>query len=186
MNTKIQIDWQCIDHVFLDMDGTLLDLHFDNHFWQQVLPREYARINGLTVESAVASLEPKFEAKQGQLDWYCVDYWSRELNIDVMGLKYSNPQKIALRPGVFELLDAIKSRAAESALLTNAHRSVVDLKFDKTGLGHAIDKVYCSHDYGYPKEAPAFWLRFSDTVEFDPARTLFIDDSRAVWNQVVA
>ena len=180
MNTNIQIDWQSIDHVFLDMDGTLLDLHFDNHFWQQVLPMEYARINGLTVESALASLVPKFESKQGQLDWYCVDYWSRELDIDVMRLKYKNPQKISLRPGAFELLDAIKKLAAEPALLTNAHRSVVDFKFDKTGLGQAIDKIHCSHDYGHPKESPAFWVRFSDTVKFDPARTLFIDDSEPV------
>lgn len=180
MNTNMRIDWQCIDHVFLDMDGTLLDLHFDNYFWQQVLPQEYARMNGLTLESAVASLNPKFEAKQGQLDWYCVDYWSRELNIDVMNLKYGNAQKIALRPGVFELLDDIKNRVAEPALLTNAHRSVVNLKFDKTGLGRAIDKIHCSHDYGFPKEAPAFWGRFADIVRFDPERTLFIDDNEAV------
>lgn len=180
MKTNMRIDWQCIDHVFLDMDGTLLDLHFDNHFWQKVLPLEYARINSLTFEAAVASLIPMFEAKQGQLDWYCVEYWSRELNIDVMNLKYGNPQKIALRPGVFELLDDIKIRVAAPALLTNAHRSVVNLKLDKTGLGRAIDKVHCSHDYGYPKEAPTFWSRFAEIVEFDPERTLFIDDSEAV------
>ena len=27
------IDWQSIDDVLLDMDGTLLDLHYDATFW---------------------------------------------------------------------------------------------------------------------------------------------------------
>ena len=36
------INWPQIDTVFLDMDGTLLDLHFDNHFWREHMPRRYA------------------------------------------------------------------------------------------------------------------------------------------------
>ena len=32
-------DWSCIEVVCLDMDGTVLDLHFDNLFWLEVLPR---------------------------------------------------------------------------------------------------------------------------------------------------
>ena len=27
------VDWTEVDHVLLDMDGTLLDLAFDNDFW---------------------------------------------------------------------------------------------------------------------------------------------------------
>ncbi|MFV8760570.1 GMP/IMP nucleotidase, partial [Yersinia enterocolitica] len=28
-----ELNWQEIDTVLLDMDGTLLDLEFDSHFW---------------------------------------------------------------------------------------------------------------------------------------------------------
>lgn len=41
------IDWSAIDTVLLDMDGTLLDLHFDNHFWQHHLPLRFAERHGL-------------------------------------------------------------------------------------------------------------------------------------------
>ena len=35
------IDWHCIDTVLLDMDGTLLDLNYDNTLWNRVVPDRY-------------------------------------------------------------------------------------------------------------------------------------------------
>lgn len=37
----LDIDWQAVDTVLLDMDGTLLDLAFDNYFWQKLVPETY-------------------------------------------------------------------------------------------------------------------------------------------------
>jgi hypothetical protein len=61
------------------MDGTLLDLRFDNFFWQELIPSRYAALHGLPHEEAVAVLTPRFEAARGTLEWYCLDHWSREL-----------------------------------------------------------------------------------------------------------
>jgi hypothetical protein len=36
MHTSPAVDWSAIDTV-LDMDGTLLDLRFDNWFWQDLI-----------------------------------------------------------------------------------------------------------------------------------------------------
>ncbi len=38
----------------------------------------------------------------------------------------------------------------------------------------------CAHDLGLPKEDPGFWSRLQQQTAFDPARTLFVDDSLAV------
>lgn len=35
--------WQEIDTVLLDMDGTLIDLHFDNYFWQRLVPERWGQ-----------------------------------------------------------------------------------------------------------------------------------------------
>ena len=81
------VNWNEIDTVLLDMDGTLLDLHFDNHFWLEHLPRRYAEIHGEDHAEARHRMIERFRQEQGTLNWYCVDYWSRELRLDVGALK---------------------------------------------------------------------------------------------------
>ena len=77
------IDWSDVDTVMLDMDGTLLDLHFDNYFWQECVPEAYASIHGLTPAESKAVVYPRLEAERGNLNWYCLDHWSRELGLDI-------------------------------------------------------------------------------------------------------
>ena len=48
----MKLDWLHIDSVFLDMDGTLLDLHFDNHFWLEYVPACYANRHRMALEQA--------------------------------------------------------------------------------------------------------------------------------------
>ena len=35
--------------------------------------------------AAMAQLRPRFDARRGTLDWYCVDHWSDELGLDIAG-----------------------------------------------------------------------------------------------------
>ena len=72
------LPWRDIDTVLLDMDGTLLDLHFDNHFWMEHLPQRYAELHGVSRAMAEMELQPLFERNAGQLQWYCLDFWSTE------------------------------------------------------------------------------------------------------------
>ena len=68
----MKIDWSNIETVLLDMDGTLLDLHFDNYFWKTHVPIIYARKNDITPEQAFEKLLPHFQQHMGTLEWYCV------------------------------------------------------------------------------------------------------------------
>jgi putative hydrolase of the HAD superfamily len=80
-------DWNTIDTVLLDMDGTLLDLNFDNHFWQTHLPRRYAQHHGRDHDEVRTELMARFKAHEGTLPWYSVDFWTEELALDLMVLK---------------------------------------------------------------------------------------------------
>ncbi len=51
----------------LDMDGTLLDLAFDNYMWKELVPRRYAAENGMPYEEARELLMAKYEAIEGDL-----------------------------------------------------------------------------------------------------------------------
>ena len=178
--TYPMIDWTAIDSVFLDMDGTLLDLHFDNHFWLEHVPRRYAEARGIPETQARAKLYDKYKSAEGTLQWYCIDHWSRELGLDIPLLKAEVGHLIAVHPHVLDFLEALAERGKRRVLVTNAHRKSIALKMEKTQLAGHFEHIICSHDLKRPKEAADFWDRVQRIERFDKGRTLFIDDSKNV------
>lgn len=174
------VDWAAVDRVFLDMDGTLLDLHFDNHFWLEHVPRRYAEHHAVTLEAARALLRQRYHAVEGTMAWYCVDYWSDQLGLDIALLKQEVEHLIAVHPDVVEFLDAVRGSGRRAVLVTNAHGKSLELKLRRTRLGRHLDGVVCAHDLGLPKEDPGFWARLAVGEPFRPAATLLVDDSLPV------
>jgi putative hydrolase of the HAD superfamily len=171
------LPWRDIDTVLLDMDGTLLDLHFDNHFWMEHLPKRYAEVHGVSLAMAQLELMPLFEKNAGTLNWYCTDFWSTELKLPVKELKVEIAHLIALRPDAETFLAAIKQAGKRVIMITNAHRDSLSLKMERLQLAAYFERLISSHDYGFPKENPQFWDALQDDIKFDPARSLFIDDT---------
>ncbi len=182
----MKINWNTIDTVLLDMDGTLLDLHFDNFFWLTHLPRRYAEHHGLCADKAIPALHKRFNEKQGTLEWYCLEYWSRELSLNIRQLKEEIDYLITERPFVQEFLEQLGARGKQRILITNAHPHSLDLKLKLTSIEPLLDHVYSSHEFGQPKECPEFWQSLERRQHFNPTRTLFIDDSIAVLNAAAA
>ncbi len=174
------IDWDNINTVLLDMDGTLLDLHYDNYFWLEYLPEKWAEQQGLPVMQARAALLAKVRSKQGSLLWYCVDYWSDELQLDIMQLKADIEHKINPRPHAIGFLQKLSAQGKALVMVTNAHRKLIAVKFAKVGIGRYFDRVISAHDLGYPKEEQRFWELFSEHHQFHTEHTVFIDDNFAV------
>lgn len=178
--SQLPLPWQDIDTILLDMDGTLLDLNFDNHFWLEFVPARYAQRHGLSLKQAKLALLPRYDALKGQLEWYCLDYWSRELQLDLSGLKEELAGLIETLPHVVEFLEAAREAGKALYLVTNAHPDALSLKMRQTCLNRFFDHIHCSHAFGYPKESPGFWPRLREATPFAPRRTLMIDDSLAV------
>ena len=174
------LNWNTIDTVLLDMDGTLLDLHFDNHFWVEYLPQCYARKHGQTLAWAKERIHPLMQRIQGQMDWYCLDFWTRELDLPIVELKREVAHLIQLRPDADAFLQALQKSGRQVILITNAHRDSLSLKMERVELRTWFQRLISSHDFGYPKEEQAFWHALRAEVDFDPARTLFIDDGLAI------
>jgi len=173
-------DWDAVATVCLDMDGTVLDLRFDNLFWLDVLPRRWGEKHGVPAEQAIPQLHARFDAKRGTLDWYCIDHWSEELDFDIAALKAEMHEHIRYLPGAIEFLDAVRARGKRLLLTTNAHPVSLGLKNRATGLARHFDELISSHEFGIPKEAPEFWGRLAQSHGVDPVATLFVDDSVAV------
>ena len=174
------LPWPEIDTILLDMDGTLLDLHYDNHFWQVYVPEKFAEKHGLEYAQAHAECFRRYNAKAGTLDWYCVDYWSEQLELDIVRLKEELSHLIAVHPDVTEFLTQARVAGKRVVLVTNAHHKSLNLKMDRTGLSVHFDAMHTSHAYGLAKEDPAFWAALGAAEPFDPGRTLLVDDSLPV------
>jgi len=171
------IPWENIETVLLDMDGTLLDLHFDNYFWQEHLPQRYAELKGIDPIAAKEYVVTLTGSIRGTLNWYCTDYWSETLQLDVVELKHEVSHKVALRPFCIDFLDALRAAGKDVVLVTNAHHDSLALKMEKTRLTHKFDRLITVHEFSLPKENPDCWREVARRHPFNAARTLLIDDN---------
>ncbi len=171
------LNWNEIDSVFLDMDGTLLDLHFDNHFWLEHVPQRYAEKHGLSRQAALDKLIPLFKSIEGTINWYCVDHWTKELDLDIALLKEEVQHLIQVHPFVIEFLQNLEKAGKRRVLVTNAHQKSLALKMKNTPLAGLLDHVISAHQLGIPKEENHFWDKLKSLESYEPQRTLLIDDN---------
>jgi len=172
--------WSRIDTVLLDLDGTLLDLAFDSAFWAEHVPAAWARRRAITPAAARELLRPRFAACEGTLDWYCIDYWSRELGLDIRTLKQELAHGIRWLPGAREFLQRVRLLGKRLVLITNAHPTTLAIKDAHTEVISYFDAGFSSHRFGAPKEQPQFWEELAKVECFAPSRSLFVDDSLSV------
>ena len=172
--------WQEIDTVLLDMDGTLLDLHFDNYFWHEYLPVKWGEMHALEPAEAKKQLMPRFKSNVGTLSWYCIDFWTEELQINVMALKNDIEHLIQIRPHTEEFLEFLHRSNKHVLMVTNCHEKLIDLKMKKTRIDRYFHDIYCAHNLGAPKEENDFWVKLGQEVDFVPEKTVLIDDNLTV------
>jgi len=173
----MKLDWNDIDTVLLDMDGTLLDRHFDDHFWLEHVPKRYAAIHQTTLDEAKELLYALFRSQENTLNWTDLDYWTERLGLDIPCLKREVDHLIAVHPFVVEFLLFLKRHGKGVYLVTNAHSKTLELKMGKTRLGPYFDGIVSAHDLGLPKEDADFWGKLRERIPYTPAHTLLGEDS---------
>lgn len=169
-----------IKYVLLDMDGTLLDKYFDDYFWEHLLPEKYAEKKNISFGRAKEELLSRYKIHEGTLNWTDIDFWSREVEIDIPALKEQIKHLIEVHPHVEDFLHMLKRHKKKVFLVTNAHYKVLDIKLRKTDIGRFFDAALTSFEIGYPKEMVEFWEKAQKRLGFEKERSLFIDDTKAV------
>lgn len=171
------LDWSKISTVLLDMDGTILDLHFDNHFWQHHLPLRYSESANISLEQAKENLVSHYDKVAGTIDWYCLDYWAEQTKLPIQALKREVQHLIHLRSDAQDFMVALRESGREIILVTNAHPDSLSLKIERTQLDKYFDVLYSTHEFGVTKESQLLWQRLQKKQGFSLENTLFVDDS---------
>lgn len=180
VNTTPKVDWAQIDCVFLDMDGTLLDLNYDNHVWNDLVPAAYAAQTGSSLVDAQQTLLAHMREIRGTIEFYSFDYWIAYTGIDLIATHEAATDMVAYRPGALEFLRWLNQQERTAVIATNAHPHSISVKDQYANICREVDGVVSSHDYAAPKEADAFWQAMLSEHAFAPERCMFIDDHEPV------
>jgi len=180
MNITPQAALERCETLMLDMDGTVLDLAYDNYVWKQLVPEHYAKATGISIEEARTALFAKYRAIQGDIQWYCLDHWSERLGLDVLELHRGVNHRIGYLPGAKRFLQALREHHVRVLLVTNSHPDTLALKDEVTGLVEYFDAIYSSHQFGYAKERQEVWHALREEENFGGESTLFVDDNAVV------
>jgi len=174
------LDWSKISTVLLDMDGTILDLHFDTYFWLEHLPLRYSETTGISLEQAKQKLLTHYQDVTGTIAWYCLDYWAEQTKMPILTLKREVQHLITLRNDADAFLIALRESGREIILVTNAHPDALSLKIERTKLNKYFDALYSTHEFGVTKESQLLWQRLQEKQTFINENTLFVDDSLTI------
>ncbi|MCI5139357.1 MAG: haloacid dehalogenase [Candidatus Electrothrix sp. AR1] len=172
--------WDNVETVMLDMDGTLLDKHFDDYFWEVYLPEHYSLLHNISLEEASRELRTRYQAVENSLQWADLEYWSHTLELDLPELKLRINHLIGVHPYVIEFLEFCLKKRKKLYLVTNAHSKALSIKLEKTSIGAWFDRVVCAEEVGFAKEEPEVWPRLQELLGFVPEKTLLADDTEKV------
>ena len=108
------------------------------------------------------------------------------LDLDIPAIKAQYADGIRWRPQAETFLRQLQASHLDVVLITNAHPLTLEMKAERLPIAQWFDKMISSHDYGAPKETPAFWNALMGERPFNPERTLFMDDSEHVLDSAKA
>ncbi|MDR3089055.1 MAG: HAD hydrolase-like protein [Desulfobulbaceae bacterium] len=171
-----------VSYLLLDLDGTLLDAHFDDYFWEDFLPNLIAKRDGMTPDAAREKLLTLYNEARCSLRWADVEYWSERLAVDIVALKRRQAHLIRPHDGALDFLARIENLGANRVLVTDAHPKTLALKLEKVDIGRFFDTIIRAEDLGAAKTEALFWQRLA-AMGYDLGRSFLIDDNLAVLRQ---
>lgn len=180
MRVNLATALQDCETLMLDMDGTLLDLAYDNYMWLEHIPAAFAQQNEIELEDARSHLRETLSRLEGKLDWYDLDHWGDALQLDVVDMHKRQNSRIGFLPGALEFLESLAGHDLRVLMMTNSHQKTLDIKEEVTGITRFFDGIYTSHAVGHAKEEQAYWHVVAEEEGFDIKTSLFIDDNLAV------
>lgn len=162
-----------------DMDGTILDLNFDRSVWHHRLPEKVAAVSGVSLNVASDIVKNKLAPLKNTLNWYDLDYWSKEFGLDIGEIEIEMSHLIKPRTGAINYLKKAKGGNL-MILASNAYPKSMSRKLSLTGIATYFDIIISSHEIGFCKEDLKFWEKLQTQIGLSPSKTVLVDDNLTV------
>ncbi len=174
------INWNEINIVLLDMDGTLLDDHYERMFWDNMLPDMFAEKHKINIEDSKKELQKIYNKHIGTNKWGDIDFWEKELDMELWNIRYQISHLLKLHPHTINFLEFLKKQNKKVFMVTAAPMNDIDFKFKHTKLEKYFIKIYTEIDIGYSKHDIKFWEALKKLTTFDNDSTLLAEDNEGI------
>jgi HAD superfamily hydrolase (TIGR01509 family) len=166
--------------ILFDMDGVVLDTEkLYARFWAEAA---HALGYPMTYEQALGMRSLNNAAGQAKLESYFGPGVSRsamrDKRVELMDA-FVAENGIDPKPGIHELLDALKERGIKTAIATSSPMPRATAYLSRLGLLEKFDCICSGHDVKQGKPAPDIYIHAAASVGIPPENCLAIEDSPA-------
>ena len=166
------------DAVVFDMDGVIFDSEkCVLECWEVVAQRH--GFSGIEEVFLACTGTNDKKTKEIVLEAFGQDFpydeYAKESSV-LFHEKYDNGN-LPIKPGIFHILDFLKSENKKIALASSTRKEIVTQELRDAGLLHYFDKLVCGDMISKSKPDPEIYLKACEEIGISPERAYAIEDS---------
>jgi putative hydrolase of the HAD superfamily len=164
--------------ISFDLDGTLIKPDFNYLIWYEIIPKLYAKKQGIKLEEAKKLVKKEYDTVgENDLRWYRLDYWLEHLKLnksqeEILG-KYID--KIILYPDVLPSLNHLKGRY-KLVIASGMSEDFILIKLKKNNLSRFFSHIFSAVSLGLIKKEESFYLAMCRSLDIKPADLAHVGD----------
>ena len=170
-------------YISFDLDDTLCDQdHFDTIFWNETIPKLFAKKHNLGFKKAKNKVDESFKNKDmNEPDWWRPSFWFNHFKFEENHIDILNhlAKDIKIFDDVKPCLDILKKEGFKLIVLTHSVHEFVDLKMKAESISVYFDVVFSTiDDFHMVKKDPKVYQLLLEKLNISSDDIIHIGDNK--------